>query len=74
MPKPDILGIKAFETGSILHEWWEWALVAIIIASGLVGVIAFLWYSYRSIRSLLKVRLRNMLYIVKAYNFTGQRQ
>jgi hypothetical protein len=56
MPAPDILGIQAFETGSILQEWWEWALVAIISASGLVGVIAFLWYSYQTIRTLLKVR------------------
>lgn len=55
MPAPDILGIQAFDTGSIFHEWWQWALVAIISASGLVGVVAFLWYSYRSVRTLLKV-------------------
>jgi hypothetical protein len=35
MPAPDILGIQAFDTGSIFHEWWQWALVAIISASGL---------------------------------------
>ncbi|CAN9375743.1 unnamed protein product [Alternaria alternata] len=54
MPAPDILGIQAFDTGSIFQEWWQWALVAIISASGLVGVVAFLWYSYRSVRTLLK--------------------
>ena len=56
MTSPDILGIQAFETGPLLQEWWEWTLVAIISASGLVGVLAFLWYSYRSLRTLLKVR------------------
>ena len=55
MPAPDILGIQAFDTGSVFQEWWQWALVAIISASGLVGVVAFLWYSYRSVRTLLKV-------------------
>ncbi|KAI4923754.1 uncharacterized protein J4E92_007728 [Alternaria infectoria] len=54
MPSPDILGVQAFETGPLLQEWWEWTLVAIISASGLVGVVAFLWYSYRSLRTLLK--------------------
>jgi hypothetical protein len=53
---PDILGIQAFNTGILLQEWWEWTLVAIISASGLVGTTAFLWYSYQSIRKLLKVR------------------
>ena len=56
MPSPDILGVQAFETGPLLQEWWEWTLVAIISASGLVGVVAFLWYSYRSLRTLLQVR------------------
>jgi hypothetical protein len=74
MSKPDILGIKAFETGPVLQEWWQWALIAIISASGLVGVLSFLWYSYRSIRSLLKVCFRNILHIINAYNFIGQRQ
>ena len=55
MLRPDILGIKAFSTPVILHEWWEWVLVAIISASGLVGIVSFLWFSYRSIRNLFKV-------------------
>jgi hypothetical protein len=67
MPRPDILGIKAFGTGSTLQEWWQWALVAIFSASGLVGLVAFLWYSYRSIRALLKVRLEVCLTVPIAY-------
>jgi hypothetical protein len=55
MTAPDILGIQAFTTGVSLQEWWEWTLVAIISASGLVGIIVFVWYSYHSIRKLLKV-------------------
>ncbi|KAL1795361.1 hypothetical protein ACET3X_007177 [Alternaria dauci] len=55
MPAPDILGIQAFDSGSVFQEWWQWALVAIVGVSGLVGVVAFLWYSYRAIRTLLKV-------------------
>jgi hypothetical protein len=56
MPKPDILGIQAFKTDALLQEWWEWALVAIISASGFVGVLSFLWFSYRSLRRFLKVK------------------
>ena len=51
-----VLGIQAFESENILKHWWEWVLVAIIGASGLIGVIAFLLSSYRSIRKLLRVR------------------
>ncbi|KAJ4366246.1 hypothetical protein N0V83_007882 [Neocucurbitaria cava] len=54
MPEPDILGIQAFRTGPLLQEWWEWTLVAIISASGLVGVLSFVWFSYRSIRNAFK--------------------
>jgi hypothetical protein len=52
----EILGITAFNTGALLKEWWEWVLVAIIGASGIIGVIAFLCASYKSIRRLLRVR------------------
>ncbi|KAF1943566.1 hypothetical protein EJ02DRAFT_342982 [Clathrospora elynae] len=54
MPEPDILGIQAFSNGFKFQEWWAWTFVAIISASGLVGSFAFVWYSYRSIRSLVK--------------------
>ncbi|KAI8933556.1 hypothetical protein NX059_009290 [Plenodomus lindquistii] len=54
MGKPDILGIQAFSSGVVLEEWWQWVLVAIIIASGLVGTAAFLWQAYRSIRKFIK--------------------
>jgi hypothetical protein len=56
MTVPDILGIQAFNTGILLQKWWEWTLVAIISVSGLVGIIAFVWYSYHTLRKLLRVR------------------
>ncbi|KAF2115114.1 hypothetical protein BDV96DRAFT_600247 [Lophiotrema nucula] len=49
-----ILGISAFNSDALFTEWWEWTLVAIIGASGLIGVIAFIWTSYNSIRKLLR--------------------
>jgi hypothetical protein len=55
MPQADILGITAFKTDALLRDWWEWVLVAIICGSGLVGIVAFLWFSYRSVRNALKV-------------------
>ncbi|KAF1835308.1 hypothetical protein BDW02DRAFT_294479 [Decorospora gaudefroyi] len=54
MPTPDLLGIQAFSTGFELQEWWQWAIVAIISVSGLIGIFAFLWYSYHSIQKLIK--------------------
>jgi len=51
-----VLGIQAFVSENILKDWWEWVLVAIIGASALIGVITFLFSSYRSIRKLLRVR------------------
>jgi hypothetical protein len=54
---PGFLGIKAFPGGyPSLEHWWEWTLTAIIAASAVVGIFAGVWYSYRSIRGLLKVR------------------
>jgi hypothetical protein len=55
----NVLGITAFNSDAVLKEWWEWTLVAIIIASGAIGIIAFVWTSYSSIRKLLGVRLRS---------------
>lgn len=52
------LSIQAFSNGTILKVWWEWTLVAIICASGLVGIIAFLWTSYNAIRALLIVSVK----------------
>jgi H+/Cl- antiporter ClcA len=53
----DFLGITAFPNGlPIFRSWWEWTLVAIIAVSVAVGLFACLWYSYRSIRGLLRVR------------------
>jgi hypothetical protein len=51
-------GIVAFKHGPpSFKAWWEWTMIAIIAVSGLVGIFAFVWYSYRSIRSGLKVRI-----------------
>ncbi|KAF2662496.1 glycosyltransferase family 4 protein [Lophiostoma macrostomum CBS 122681] len=49
-----ILGITAFSSDVVLKQWWEWTLVAIIGASALIGIIAFVWTSYSSIRKLLR--------------------
>ncbi|KAL6708799.1 hypothetical protein ACN47E_002206 [Coniothyrium glycines] len=54
MGKPSILGVQAFNPETLLHEWWEWVLLAIIGASGLIGSLSFLWFSYRTLRSFLK--------------------
>ncbi|KAF2268323.1 hypothetical protein CC78DRAFT_576332 [Lojkania enalia] len=54
-----ILGITAFSSGVLLKEWWEWTLVAIIGASGLIGVIAFLWGFFHTIRKLLRTDVDN---------------
>ena len=52
----NVLGITAFQTDAVLKEWWEWTLVAIITASGVIGVIAFIWTSYSAIKKLFGVR------------------
>ncbi|KAH8723254.1 hypothetical protein GQ44DRAFT_657163 [Phaeosphaeriaceae sp. PMI808] len=58
--EPGFLGIVAFPEGPPSFKvWWEWALVAIIGVSALIGVLAFIWYSYRSIRALSKFRKKN---------------
>ncbi|CAA9966934.1 Glycosyl transferase [Pyrenophora teres f. maculata] len=56
MPQAEILGIEAFRHGPSLHEWWEWTLVAIIGASGLIGIVTVLWHAYRTLSNFLKRR------------------
>jgi hypothetical protein len=57
---PGFLGIKAFPTGfPNFQHWWQWALIAIIAISGIIGTFAFLWYSFCLIRSLLRVSTSN---------------
>jgi hypothetical protein len=53
----NVLGVTAFKSGTVLQEWWQYTLVAILSVSGLVGVIAFVWTSYNAIRKLLTVRV-----------------
>ncbi|KAF2471083.1 uncharacterized protein BDR25DRAFT_342843 [Lindgomyces ingoldianus] len=55
----NILGISAFSSEALLKHWWEWTLVAIIGASGLIGVITFLWGSYQSIRRVFRASVDN---------------
>jgi hypothetical protein len=58
--EPDFLGIKAFPNGlPSFRHWWEWTLLAIVAVSVGVGLFACLWYSYRSVRGLLRVRTIN---------------
>lgn len=51
----NVLGVDAFESGHVLQDWWQYVLVAIISVSGVIGVIAFLWTSFRAVRRLLTV-------------------
>jgi hypothetical protein len=44
------IGITAFESGVAATNWWEWALVGVIAASGAVGIAAALWYCIGVIR------------------------
>jgi hypothetical protein len=54
--EPGFLGIIAFPAGlPTFKHWWEWTLAAVIAASALVGIFAGVWYSYHSLRKLLKV-------------------
>lgn len=53
----NLLGISAFDSGAVLQHWWQWVLVAIIIASGLVGIVAFAYTLHSALYRLLKVRL-----------------
>ncbi|KAF1914209.1 glycosyl transferase [Ampelomyces quisqualis] len=56
---PSFLGIQAFPTGyPSLQHWWEWTLVTIIAVSAVVGLLAALWFSYHSVRGLLKAHLK----------------
>jgi hypothetical protein len=50
----NILGVSAFGNGITPKYWFEWTLVAIIGASGLVGLIAFIWGIYKAIHKLYK--------------------
>lgn len=56
-----VLGITAFGSGVSPHHWWEWVLVAVISASGVIGLITFLWGSYNAIRKLFRVRFLGIL-------------
>lgn len=48
--------LHAFSSGIRFKQWWEWTLVALIGASGLIGILAFVWTSYNAILKLLRVR------------------
>lgn len=53
----DILGIQAFSLGTVLENWWEYTLVAIICVSALIGTVALLWTFYGKFRTWIKVRV-----------------
>jgi hypothetical protein len=50
------LDIKAFTDG-VVKSWWQWVLVALIAASGSIGVIGALWGLVKTVRKFLRVRL-----------------
>jgi hypothetical protein len=45
------LGLKVFADGVAAKNWWQWSLVSVIAASGLIGVVAALWYLIGLVRS-----------------------
>jgi uncharacterized membrane protein YfcA len=63
--EPGFLGIIAFPAGHPSFKyWWEWTLAAVIAASAVVGIFAGVWYSYYSLRKLLKVN------VLREHHFT----
>ncbi|KAF2127910.1 glycosyltransferase family 4 protein [Dothidotthia symphoricarpi CBS 119687] len=51
----NILGIQAFGTNLRLWEWWEDALAAVLGASGLLGIIALVYFLWHSISKHLSI-------------------
>lgn len=52
----DVLGVQAFGIDLRPWEWWEVTPVAIIGASGLIGIIVFVCFTRHSVYRLLNVR------------------
>lgn len=62
------LGIVAFPTGLPSFEnWWEWVLIAVVGVSVAVGTFSCIWYSYHSLRRLLKVRTHTQVLVMTRY-------
>jgi hypothetical protein len=45
------LELKVFADGVAAKNWWQWSLVGVIAFSGLVGILAALWYLIGLVRS-----------------------
>jgi hypothetical protein len=50
-----ILDFNAVSPDALVDDWWQWALIGVVIASGSIGLIAGLWYVYGLIRTSRKV-------------------
>jgi len=40
--------IRPFADGNVVNNWWQWALVGVIAASGLIGIITGLFWITRT--------------------------
>ncbi|KAF2808374.1 glycosyl transferase [Mytilinidion resinicola] len=52
-----ILGISAFSQGPLQH-WWQWALVAIVASSALLGILSSLWVVTQATRAYFKKKAK----------------
>jgi hypothetical protein len=47
--------IRPFMDGTVAKSWWQWALIGVIAASGLLGLITASWVLFKSLGKRLKV-------------------
>jgi hypothetical protein len=50
-----ILNFNAVSPDALVADWWQWALIGVVIASGSIGLIAGVWYLYGLVRTSRKV-------------------
>ncbi|KAF2401635.1 glycosyl transferase [Trichodelitschia bisporula] len=50
----EVLDIKPFADGVVARDWWQWALISVIAASGVVGGVAVAWFLVKLVRSFLQ--------------------
>jgi hypothetical protein len=53
---PKTIEIRPFADGNIVNHWWQWALIGVVAASGLVGLITTVVWLVKSIREKFRVR------------------
>jgi hypothetical protein len=53
--------IRPFADGNVVNNWWQWALVGVIAASGLIGIITALFWIIQTILGRTRVCEHNSL-------------